>query len=82
MPWLDYFWKRNPLLPQWTKKNPLVAFGVARIVERQAKAEKRAIDVNKRDFLSRFIEAKAKGRNLPDEYGSALTGFEQILCAY
>ncbi|KAA6412416.1 MAG: pisatin demethylase [Lasallia pustulata] len=67
MPWLDFLWKRNPLLPHWTKVNLIVAFGVARIKERQGRSEKDTADVNNRDFLSRFMEAKSKDPQIPSE---------------
>ena len=68
MPWLDYLWKRNWLLPHWTKMNLIVAFGIARIQERQGKSEKADEDVNNKDFLSRFMEAESKDPQLPPEY--------------
>ena len=68
MPWLDYLWKRNWLLPHWTKLNMIVAFGIARIKERQGKSEKQNEDVNNKDFLSRFMEAESKSQQLPPEY--------------
>ena len=67
MPWLDFLWKRNPLLPHWTKVNLIVAFGVARIKERQGRNEKDTADVNNRDFLSRFMEAKSRDPQIPSE---------------
>ncbi|KAL4783817.1 cytochrome P450 [Aspergillus varians] len=67
MPWLDYFWKRNPLLPSSAKPNPIIEFGVARIKERLQLSEKHPDRVNSRDFLSRFIAAKDKNCNIsPD----------------
>ncbi|KKA24449.1 Cytochrome P450 (Eurofung) [Rasamsonia emersonii CBS 393.64] len=67
MPWLDFLWKRNPLLPASVKPNPLVEFGVARIQERLQMTEQEREKINSRDFLSRFIEAKEKDPQLgPD----------------
>ncbi|KAL2812963.1 cytochrome P450 [Aspergillus granulosus] len=67
MPWLDYFYKRNPLLPGSAKPNPVMAFGVARIQERLQLSEKHPDRVNSRDFLSRFIAAREKNTHLGDE---------------
>ncbi|KAL4777218.1 cytochrome P450 [Aspergillus nidulans var. acristatus] len=67
MPWLDYFWKRNPLLPGSVKPNKVIEFGVARIQERLHLSEKHPDRVNSRDFLSRFIAAKEKNSKIgPD----------------
>ncbi|KAL4987378.1 cytochrome P450 [Aspergillus falconensis] len=67
MPWLDYFWKRNPLLPGSVKPNKVIEFGVARIQERLQLSEKHPDRVNSRDFLSRFIAAKEKNSQVaPD----------------
>ncbi|KAL4940291.1 hypothetical protein BDV06DRAFT_213603 [Aspergillus oleicola] len=67
IPWLDYFYKRNPLLPGSAKPNPVMAFGVARIQERLLVSEKHPDRVNSRDFLSRFITATEKNSNLPPD---------------
>lgn len=67
MPWLDYLWKRNPLIPAGTIRNPLVEFGVARINERLQLTDEERQKINSSDFLSRFIEAKAKYPHLGDE---------------
>ena len=67
MPWLDRFWKKNTVLsylrPQPT--NPGVTFAMERIAERRGQDPKEE-RLNRRDFLSRFIEAKAKDPQLPD----------------
>ena len=67
MPWLDYLWKRNPLIPAGTIRNPLVEFGVARIQERLRLSDEERHKVNSSDFLSKFIKAKEKYPELGDE---------------
>jgi hypothetical protein len=67
MPWLDYLWKRNPLIPAGTIPNPLVEFGVARIQERLRLTDEERQQINSADFLSRFIKAKEKHPHLADE---------------
>ncbi|KAI0123266.1 cytochrome P450 [Xylariales sp. AK1849] len=66
MPWLDYFWKDNPLIPKSAKKNPLAEFGAAPINERLSLAEKGGEAINQRDFLSCFIKEVEKDHALPD----------------
>ncbi|KAL4963708.1 cytochrome P450 [Aspergillus stella-maris] len=65
MPWLDYFYKRNPLLPARAKPNLVMAFGVARILERLQLSENTPDRINIRDFLSRFITATEVNGSLP-----------------
>lgn len=66
MQWLDYVWRDNPLVPVSTKKNPLVEFAIARIMERMSLTEDEKRNLGRRDFLSCFIEEKAKDKTLPD----------------
>jgi hypothetical protein len=66
MPWLDYFWKRNPLIPGGTIRNPLVEFGVSQIQERYRLSEEKCDHVNNSDFLSKFMKAKEKYPELGD----------------
>lgn len=68
MPWLDKFLKKNPLLSrlQPARTNPIVAFARARMSERQDAEGEAKLPLNNRDFLSRFIEAEAKERDVPD----------------
>ncbi|KAI9667683.1 MAG: hypothetical protein M1821_000500 [Bathelium mastoideum] len=65
MPWLDYLWRDNPLVPVSTKKNPLVEFGIARIMERMSLSEEEKGNLGKKDFLSSFLKEKAKDDTLP-----------------
>ena len=65
MPWLDCFYKRNPLLPGSAKPNLVMAFGVARILERSQLSGSNSDRINIRDFLSRFITATERNGNLP-----------------
>ncbi|KAL8996034.1 MAG: hypothetical protein Q9169_004346, partial [Polycauliona sp. 2 TL-2023] len=66
MPWLDYLWKDNPLLPTISKRNPLADFGAARIRERLSMTDEQRDGINQNDFLSSFIKEKQKNPDLPD----------------
>ncbi|KAG2419500.1 hypothetical protein HFD88_004296 [Aspergillus terreus] len=66
MPWLDYLWKDNPLLPSVSKRNPLAEFGAARIKERLEEPEGKHNVREQRDFLSSFIQEKDRNPRLPD----------------
>ncbi|KAL8653735.1 MAG: hypothetical protein Q9210_001922 [Variospora velana] len=68
MPWLDYFWKDNPLLPTISKRNPLADFGAARIKERLSMTDEQRDRIKHSDFLSSFIKEKQKNPDLPDMY--------------
>lgn len=65
MPWLDYLWKDNPLIPVTAKKNPLAEFGAARINERLSLTEEERNKIGHTDFLSCFIEEAEKDPSLP-----------------
>lgn len=68
MPWLDGLWNKNPVLARlWpSSTSPIVRFATARASERRDDFQPQEHDVNNRDFLSRFIEAKAKDDQVPD----------------
>ncbi|KAL8919500.1 MAG: hypothetical protein Q9172_004954 [Xanthocarpia lactea] len=66
MPWLDHFWKDNPLLPAVSKRNPLADFGAARIKERLSMTDEERDHINQSDFLSSFIKEKQKDPDLPE----------------
>lgn len=66
MPWLDYLWRDNPLIPISSKRNSLAEFGAARIRERMSLAEDEKRNISQRDFLSCFMKEKAKDDTLPD----------------
>ncbi|KAL8793045.1 MAG: hypothetical protein Q9195_004356 [Heterodermia aff. obscurata] len=68
MPWLDYLWRDNPLVPASSKRNSLAEFGAARIRERMSLSEEEKRNVSERDFLSCFINEKAKDHTLPDMF--------------
>ncbi|KAI9877261.1 MAG: hypothetical protein M1830_004417 [Pleopsidium flavum] len=76
--WLDILWDKNPVLEQWwpSTTSPVVAFAVARANERlglsQDSAQKKS-ELNARDFLSRFIEAKYQDPDIPDWFLTAWT---------
>ncbi|KAG7058454.1 polyketide synthase [Colletotrichum scovillei] len=65
MPWLDYLWRDNPLIPVSAKRNPLVEFGAARIRERMSLIESGKGELDQKDFLSSFISENAKDHTLP-----------------
>ena len=65
MPWLDYLWKDNPLVPVSAKRNPLAEFGAARIQERLNLSEDEREKINQKDFLSNFIKEAQKDPSLP-----------------
>ncbi|KAL6719411.1 hypothetical protein ACLMJK_003651 [Lecanora helva] len=67
MPWLDNLLKKNPVLSrlQPERTNPMVSFARERMSERQNAEEEAKLPLNNRDFLSRFIEAEAKEKDLP-----------------
>lgn len=70
MPWVDWLWGKNPILQrlQSVKVNPIIAFADARAKERLSVSEEFAEEdpeLNSRDFLSRFIEALAKDKEIP-----------------
>ena len=67
IPWLDRFWKKNVILSYLRSQptNPGVTFAMERMAERRnqdPEEEKRT----SRDFLSRFMETKAKDPQIPD----------------
>ena len=81
MPWVDKVWVKNPyvrhFLPE--KSSPVVAFALARAQERASikgsDAEKAAASgYNSRDFMSRFLEARAKDPSkIPEWFVTAWT---------
>ena len=68
MPWLDVWLKKNPVLSrlQPARTNPMVAFARDRMSERKDAEKEAKLPDNRRDFLSRFIEAKAKHAETPE----------------
>ena len=70
MPWVDKFWNKNPLLTYFrpSTASPILTFAMSRAKERQAveKEWDTDVEVNNRDFLSRFIEAQAKDPECPN----------------
>jgi cytochrome P450 len=78
MPWMDRIWAKNPLVHSLfpPKGSPVVAFAVARGRERREVSKEAKEDggeaYNSRDFMSRFIEARAKDpANIPESYITA-----------
>lgn len=65
MPWLDYLWRDNPLVPSSTKRNPLAEFGFARITDRMSLSEDEKENLGQRDFLSCFLKEHTKDNTLP-----------------
>jgi hypothetical protein len=70
MPWIDKFWNKNPILTYFwpSTASPILSFAMTRARERQAveKDWDASVEVNNRDFLSRFIEAQAKDPGVPN----------------
>jgi cytochrome P450 len=78
MSWLDKVWTKNPFVSKMlpAKTSPVVAFAIARARERTEKTgypgeEKSATLQNSRDFMSRFIEARAKDPSIPEWFLTA-----------
>ncbi|KAK0739378.1 cytochrome P450 [Apiosordaria backusii] len=74
IPWLDYIWAKNPLLRFLSESSsPIVAFALARARERAniSEVEKTATCHNTKDFMARFLEAKAKNPAIPDWFVTA-----------
>lgn len=65
MPWLDYLWGDNPLVPASSDRNPLAEFSIARITERMSLDSGETRKISQKDFLSCFIKEKAKDPSLP-----------------
>lgn len=68
VPWVDKLWNKNRVLAWiWPPKtSPIVRFATERASERNTKSLGDDCDLNNRDFLSRFIEAKSKDDKVPD----------------
>ncbi len=68
IPWVDKLWNKNRLLAWFwpPATSPIVRFATERADERIAKSELDDGEMNGRDFLSRFIEAKSKDDKTPD----------------
>ena len=66
--WVDKFWNKNRILAWlWPPPtSPIVRFATERANERKAKSPVEDSELNNRDFLSRFIEAKSKDDKVPD----------------
>lgn len=75
MPWLDKLWVKNSivrrLLPEST--SPVVAFALERARERTNifDIEKSATKYNSKDFMSRFLEARANNPEIPEWFVTA-----------
>lgn len=68
VPWVDKLWNKNRLLAWlWPPPtSPIVRFATERASERKHKSPMEDSELNNRDFLSRFIEAKAKDDKVPE----------------
>ncbi|KAJ5471015.1 Cytochrome P450, partial [Penicillium desertorum] len=80
MPWLDKIWVKNQfvsrLLP--AKNSPVVMFALARAQERIAEKQgsdspDAASSYNSKDFMSRFLAARAKDPSIPEWFVTAWT---------
>ena len=68
VPWVDKLWNKNRVLA-WFWPPPtsaIVRFATERAGERSNKSPLEDSDLNNRDFLSRFIEAKSKDDKIPE----------------
>lgn len=69
IPWVDWLWAKNPLLEPFRSKkvNPVVAFALARVAERQSQNKEGSTgeELNNKDFLSRFLDAIEKDPSIP-----------------
>ncbi|KAK3369969.1 cytochrome P450 [Podospora didyma] len=83
MPWVDKLWVKNPYVRRFLpeKSSPVVAFALTRAQERasikgpSSDADKAAASgYNSRDFMSRFLEARAKDPSkIPEWFVTAWT---------
>ncbi|KAK9855652.1 Cytochrome P450 [Penicillium brevicompactum] len=81
MPWLDRIWVKNTfvsrLLPE--KNSPVVMFALARAQERIAEklhgsgSQDISSGYNSKDFMSRFLDARAKDPSIPEWFVTAWT---------
>jgi hypothetical protein len=70
MPWIDELWVKNPWISRLRKASwsAMGDFAVTRQNERMKlmnNPSEEAKNLNDRDFLSRFIEAMAKDKSVP-----------------
>ncbi|RAO66022.1 uncharacterized protein BHQ10_002034 [Talaromyces amestolkiae] len=79
MPWLDKFWDKSPLINTLfpAKSSPIAAFAMnltgKRLGELSASENNEKEATKKSDFLSKFLEIKAKHKDLPDWYLTSWT---------
>ncbi|KAH8755726.1 cytochrome P450 [Diaporthe sp. PMI_573] len=80
IPWMEKFWAKNPIVSRLspTKTFPLITFALARAKERTSASsdEKSSVSAqyNSRDFISRFLEARAKDpARIPEWFITAWT---------
>lgn len=81
IPWIEKFWVKNPIVSRLTptKTAPLITFALARAHERTSATgdeEKLSLSsqYNSRDFISRFLEARARDpARIPEWFVTAWT---------
>lgn len=75
MPWIDRLWVKNSYISRFMpeKNNPVVSFALARGFERQRGLDEKhgSSGYNSRDFMSRFLEARVKDKDVPEWYVTA-----------
>ena len=66
IPWFDYLWYKNPYIDRLRtpQTSPILRFALARAKEREDGADD--TELNNRDLLSRFLEAKSKAKDVPE----------------
>ena len=81
MPWLDKLFKKNPVIDWFrtVQPNPIILYTFQQIAERKKFLEEKGKsfvantpvgeanpELDRRDFMSRFFEAKVNDPSLPD----------------
>jgi hypothetical protein len=82
MPWLDYFFFKNPILHKVKKEkaSPVVTFAMARANERLEELEKnKEKTIKDRDFLSGFINALSKDPSIPKSYVLPSHSYKEVI---
>ncbi|KAK3994997.1 putative cytochrome P450 pisatin demethylase-like protein [Cladorrhinum sp. PSN332] len=75
MPWLDKLWVKNPYIRRFLPEStsPVVAFALERARERANifDVEKGGNKYNSKDFMSRFLDARANNPEIPEWFVTA-----------
>ncbi|KAK4225578.1 cytochrome P450 [Podospora fimiseda] len=75
MPWIDKLWVKNPYIQRFFPEatSPVVAFALERARERTNifDMEKGGTKYNSKDFMSRFLDARANNPEIPEWFVTA-----------